>query len=311
MDVESAELRESVEEVRGRAVDGRTLGFLAILGAVALWGPSYVATKIVLAEMGPYLLAFVRFALATAFLGPVAVWSLKGQGGVRLPVRRLAVMGLTGGTLYFACQNAGLQYVTALEASLVGAVLPAIVALVSWAVAGEKLRPLQVTGVGLVVAGVALVAIISSGSQGATLNLLGYALLLGSAVSWAFFTLLGRRVGAEVPSAVVAAFVVAFGALFLLPLALFDLARGGWPALSPLAWAMVVFLGFGGSGLTFVLWNYGLKTLTAGVAGSLTNLVPFVGAFCAWAFLKEQLAWVHLWGGLTVLAGLRLVTWSR
>lgn len=207
-------------------------------------------------------------------------------------------MGLSGGALYFALQNAGQLYVTALEASLIGAVLPVVVALMSWLFLKERLRLSQVAGIGLTVAGVVFTVLWTAGARGATFSVAGYLLLTGSAVAWAVFTILGRGIDPETPSAVVAAFNVAFGALFLLPLAAWDLWHAGWPLFSPLGWAMLAFLGLGGSGLTYVLWNYGLKSLSAGEATTLTNLVPFVGAFSAWAFLGEPLTWVHLWGAL-------------
>lgn len=295
-------------DARTQAAQGRKLGFAAIFGAVLIWGPTYVATKIALVDMGPYLLAFMRFVLAIALLIPIAVNTLRKERNLKLPYGRLVLMGLTGGACYFAFQNLSLLYITAFEASLIGAMLPVVVAVVSWLVIGERLTPIQIGGIILAVAGVIFMTVLGNAALEASFSILGYLFLLGSAFSWAFFTILGRGVNATLPSTVVAAFNALFGAIFLLPLAIVDLAQSGWPQVSPLSWAMIAYLGLAGSGLSFLFWNYGLKTVSAGEAGTATNLGPFLGAYSAWAFLGEPITWAHIVGGIVVVAGVMLVT---
>ncbi|MGE5507331.1 MAG: DMT family transporter [Chitinophagales bacterium] len=289
---------------------GKLGGILCVLGAVAIWGPTYVATKIVLSEMRPFLLVFVRFLLSTVFLAPLA-WTTwrRLPAKPRLPLGKLAAMGLTGAALYYALQNAGQTYVTAVEASLFSALLPAITAVVAWLLVRERLGLWGLGGVALAVAGVVFMTIGSSSGQGGlSLSLTGYLLLLGGDVSWAVFTIIGQEVNASLPAAIVAFFNIAWGTLFVLPLTLYDLAGAGWPHVSLLSWAMIAFLGLGGSGLTFILWNHGLKTLSPGEATTLTNLVPFLGAASGSLVLKEPLTWAHLWGALLVVGGVLLVT---
>lgn len=288
----------------------KTVGVLCILGCVSIWGPTYVATKIVLGEMRPFLLVFVRFVLSILFLAPLAWTSWRRQEvKPRLPLGKLAAMGLTGAALYFALQNAGQTYVTALEASLFSAFLPAVTALVAWLLARERLGRTGIGGIALAVAGVIFMTLGSTSEHGGlSLSLAGYLLLLAGDVSWAVYTIIGREVNASLPAAVVAFFNIVWGALFILPLTLYDLAGSGWPHVSLLSWAMIAFLGLGGSGLTFIMWNHGLKTLSPGEATTLINLTPFLGAAAAWLVLKEPLTWAHLWGALLVVGGVLLVT---
>ena len=286
----------------------RKLGFAAICGAVLIWGPTYVATKIALVELGPYLVGFLRSVVALLLLGPILITSFGELKGQKLPFGRLLLMGLTGGAGYFAFQNLSLLYITAFEASLIGAMLPVVVAVVSWLVLGEKLTKVQVGGVFLAVIGVVFMSVLGNAAVETSFSLIGYLLLLGSALAWALFTILGRRVNAILAPTVVTAFNALFGAAFLLPLAMLDLVGSGWPQVSPLTWAMVAYLGLAGSGLAFLLWNYGLKTVSAGEAGTVTNLGPFLGAYFAWTFLGEPITWAHLVGGGIVVAGVMLVS---
>jgi drug/metabolite transporter (DMT)-like permease len=288
----------------------RTLGMLAVLASVMLWGPTFVASKLAMREVGPFMLAFIRFVLATVFMGTLAVVTqLRNPYKKKLPMGRLAAMGLLGGALHFSFENTGLWYVSALEAALVTAMLPAVAAVTAWILIREKLRPVQIGGIVLAVLGVVFVILAGADTRGATFNLFGYFLLIGSSVAWSVYSIISSKLDPEIPSALVAAYNVVFGAIFLLPTAAIDVVRnGGFHMPSPFAWLMIVFLGLGGSGITYLLWNFGLKSLSTGEANVFTNLIPFIGAVCAWFFLKEPLTWTHLWGGLTVAAGVVLVT---
>jgi drug/metabolite transporter (DMT)-like permease len=45
---------------------------LALTGAAMLWGTSFVAAKVVLVDLPPVAVAFLRFAIAAAVLVPIA-----------------------------------------------------------------------------------------------------------------------------------------------------------------------------------------------------------------------------------------------
>ena len=131
------------------------LAALALTAAATLWGTSFVAAKVVLAELPSVTVAFLRFAIAAAVLAPLAC-----RGGSRLALgAQPALLGLTGVTLFFLCQNAGLRQTSAAHATLIlGGGLPVLTALLAAGSLGERPTRRQLTSLACSLAGVVAVA---------------------------------------------------------------------------------------------------------------------------------------------------------
>ena len=205
----------------------------ALLGAVTIWGTTFVATKLALRDLGPFALTLVRFLLALLALLPLA-WRERCHAAARapLPWRALALAGLLGGGLYFALQNLGLLYTTASEASLILACIPALVALLSALLLRERIGLLRAAGVAASVLGVAVIVVADRAARWQGSGLLGDLLIVATAVAWAAYTVLGKHSGGRATPAVLSAATVGFGALFLLPLAGYEALTRPLPALT-------------------------------------------------------------------------------
>lgn len=232
----------------------RLLGTLAALGAVSIWGLTFVPSKVALAEMGPFTLAVLRFSVALVVILTVALKSHPHPSRWRkLSWGTLALLGLTSVTLYFGLQNLGLARTSASEAGLVSGSVPAITALLSALTLRERISSLRWLGIVLSITGVAAVVLAgqSSGSRG---SLEGDLLVLGGAIAWAFYTLINKNAGGKMPESLLLAYTMAFGTLFLLPPAAVELATAGFGPVSPAGWLSVLFLGLGGSAASFCCW---------------------------------------------------------
>lgn len=97
----------------------------------ALWGGSFLFTRIAVPEFGPFALIELRVGLAALVLLPLLAWS----GGLLQLWRRagvLAVLGLTSSALPFVLYAWATLTVTAGFASVVNATTPLFTALVAW-----------------------------------------------------------------------------------------------------------------------------------------------------------------------------------
>ena len=281
----------------------RLTGVAAALGAVLIWGLTFVPGKIALAEMGPFTLAVIRFCLALAVLLPLAYRDRPADLG-RLPWRTLAVLGLTGVALYFGLQNLGLARTSATDAGLISGSVPAVTAARSAIVLKERLGPLRVLGIGGSIAGVA-VMVLNSASGGES-SLEGDLLLLGAPLAWAVYTLLNKRIGGTTSESLLLVITMAFGILFLSPGALFEVATAGFGPVTLSGWISVLFLGLAGSAGSFICWNAALRRLAAAEASTYINLVPMVSVVAAALMLGEHLALPQILGGALVVLGVYL-----
>jgi drug/metabolite transporter (DMT)-like permease len=295
---------------RERKLPERWLGIAAVATVMVVFGSTFVAIKIALEEIEPFTLAFGRFLIALVFFAPFL-----GRGRGEVQAWQLAAMGFLGVTLFFTLQNWGLVYTTAANASIVLSAIPALTAIIGRVALGETLGFVRGSGIFLSMVGVAVVV---TGGSPAELyraaagdvvlsgTLLGDLLVLGAALCWALYTVLGRRVVTRLPHAVVTAYTIAWGTLFLAPLTLGEiLIRGvSWP--SAKVWGALLFLAVAASGLAFFLYLFALTRLQAGEASVYVNLSPVVTLVAAHLVLAEPIALPQLVGAAVVLFGVYL-----
>lgn len=279
------------------------LPILALLAAVLLWGLSYPAMKSVLAALDPQAVMWARMAVALLVLTPVL-------RRVRPRFRRadaaaLAVMCLLMPCAYFFFESNALRYTTAMQAGIVSATVPLLVACGAALFLKERLTPRSLAGLVLALAGVSLMSLLGQASETAANPLLGNALEVCAMVCAAGSMLLLKRLAGRYGSWSLTILQTVAGAVFFLPGAPEVFRRA--PAL--LAGGQVWVLLFLGSAVTlgaFGLYNFGMSRLPAGRASAFINLVPVLAVFFGWLLLGESLTPGQAWAALLVLAGVGL-----
>jgi drug/metabolite transporter (DMT)-like permease len=270
---------------------------LALIGAAALWGTSFVASKVVLAQLPPVTVACLRFAIAAAVLVPLAY---RGCSRPALGPQAM-LLGLSGITLFFLCQNAGLRHTSAAHATLIlGGGLPILTALFGACVLDERPARRQLVGLCCSVSGVMAVAGFGW-AAGSTLR--GDGLLLLATIAGATYTILGRRAFAGADMLAVLAGSTGWGALFLVPPALAEVVLTGVPRPSLETVGVLLYLGLGCSALAFALCAFGLRHLTAAQNAIISTVELPVGLLAATVLLGEVLSPLQLVGSVLLLAG--------
>jgi len=285
---------------RPRRFANTSRGPLALLLTVTIWGSSYVVTKSALSEIGPFALNVARFVVAFAILAPLA----HGKGyRLRLSFQPTFLrFGLTGVALFYGLQNLGLRYTSAVNTVLVQTTIPAVTALLAVWLLKERLGRAQIAGIALALVGTAIVALAGGGSRDAPHPLWGNALIVGTVIAWAVYTIQGKKLSAQYPALVSTTAAIGAGLAILLPLGVGELALGGLPRLSGQAAVAVLFLGVVASALSMFLWNYALDSVPASVASLYLNLIPVVGVALA-LLTGETISAGQLAGGLLTLVG--------
>lgn len=274
-------------------------GLLALLAAVLIWGSTFVLTKGLLDQIGPFTLAVARFVIALAVLVPLA-----RRHGFRprlVLTRRYLLFGASGVTAYFGLQNLALVFTTAGSAALISALIPAMTAV--WAAVVLKERPTRVQLAGIVLSVIGVSLVVRSGlALGDVRALAGNLMMLGTTWVWAVYTVEGRKLAADTPALVLSTASIAAGTLLLLPLAAVELLVQGPKDLQWSGVAGIAYLGVGASALTFWLWNWALRHVRAPAAAAAVNLVPVVGLAFAVTAGEAVTPLQLLGGGIAVVA---------
>ena len=282
--------------------------YLKLLATMFFWGGTWVAARYAVQTVAPLGVAVWRFLFAAASLLVLVIWKYG-----RLPAlsRRelLVVLGLgtTGIFLYNLAFLYGMQHIAAGRGALVVATTPIITLLAAAWLLKEGMTALKALGSLLALAG--CLTVIGKGDPLALLGGkvgAGETLILGCAVMWAAYTLLGRIGTQTMPALVMTAYASAAGFVMLLVLALLADPARLVPDYSAGAWGAILFLGLFGTTLGFTWFSAAVQEIGAQRASIFINLVPVAAVLQGALLLGERLDPSVLAGGAIVIAGVML-----
>jgi drug/metabolite transporter (DMT)-like permease len=275
---------------------------------VLLWSSGFLAGTIATRSSPPFALTVWRFLIAAVLLAGIAVVTRAPWPRTRKAWRDLVITGVLLQGLQFGAAYGALAFgVPAGLGALVLCLAPALVAVLSWPVLGERLGRAGWWGSGLALAGTLVAGVHHLVTAGGSPTGLG--LLFLGLVGFAGGTLYQKRAGASMDLRTGTAVQFLTGAVAVLPVALFT--EHGLPlpstgsGLAALGWIVVVN-SIAGAILLFVLLRRGTG---AGVSG-LLYLVPPVTAVLAVPVLGQPLEALTVVGMVVTLSGVVLVNRS-
>lgn len=279
-------------------------GHVTALIVVALWGTTFVSSKVLLSNgLMPADIFFYRFALAYLCMCLVSHKRLFSES----IADELTLMGLgvMGGSLYFLTENMALLYSTASNVSILVSTTPLLTAFVlAIFYRSERLNGRQVACSFLAFVGVVLV--VFNGRFVLHLNPLGDALALGAALTWAFYSLLMKRLMGRYPSDFITRKVFIYGILSILPYYVFisPLNVDGTLLLRPLVVSNLLFLALAASMGGYLLWNWTMARLGAVKATNYIYAQTLFTMAVAAIVLGERITAMALAGTLVLIAGM-------
>lgn len=186
---------------------------LYLLLCTVLWGGTFVAIKLALAESPPLLLVGLRFGIAALVFGAVFHREILAANRTQLAQGFLLGVFVFGG---FGFQTLGLEYTTVARSAFLTQLLVVFTPFLQLALYRRRPATATLLGIGLVVAGMYLLT-----SPEGRLNLnYGDFLTLLCAISYSFYVIYVDRYGGAESAAVLSFFQTMFMALISLSLSL-------------------------------------------------------------------------------------------
>ena len=281
---------------------------LAQLFVVGLWASTFLVTKAVFVEISPLAFAFVRFALMTVLA--FAILALRSRGRFppirRSDLLRFLVAGVTGYTLYQLGFVLGLDRTSPFSSSLLIAMVP-FFTMVFLALTGE--RPPRLAWIGLAVGlvGVVIFLVDKIGSPG---SLVGDALSLGAAVSFALYGLINRPLVRTYPPEAYTAYALLAGTIPLLLISTPAALAQNWGAISFWGWVGIIYMVVLPVYVAYMIWNWAISRRGAATATSMSLLVPILSGLLSVPLFGEQFGFLKLLGAAFVLGGLLIIRYS-
>ncbi|HLK54152.1 MAG TPA: EamA family transporter [Candidatus Angelobacter sp.] len=278
-----------------------------------LWGSTYLAMRVIVRDLPPYVAGAVRYLVA----GPIMLTALALMGRkVRLTapdLRRLLVISI----LLLSLGNIGVlwgeEYVSSGLASLVVALVPVwVVMLEAWVFRAGRMTPKGLFGLAFGIVGllVLLWPRIASGSRLGQLELFGAAILAGASFLWALGSIFSHRYHLSVDVFVSAAWQMtlagAVNGIIALIFGQFQKTHWTTPALTGIGY-LVVF----GSWAGYTAYIYLLEHVPTPKVATYAYVNPIVAVFLGWIILHEQVDAFMLLGTAIIIASVWLVNTSK
>jgi drug/metabolite transporter (DMT)-like permease len=278
-----------------------------------LWGSTYLAMRVIVRDMPPYVAGTVRYLVA----GPImlAACALLGRK-ISLTRRDLGQL-LVISILLLSIGNIGVLwgeiYVSSGLASLIVALVPIWVVMIeAWIFRAGRMTAKGLFGLAIGIVGllVLLWPRISSGTHLGRLELLGSGILAGASFFWALGSVFSHRFNLTVDVFASAAWQMTLGGLVNGAVALltgqFQKTHWTFSALSSIGY-LVIF----GSWLGYSAYIYLLEHVPTPKVATYAYVNPIVAVFLGWIILREHVDIFMLLGTAIIIASVALVNTSQ
>lgn len=290
----------------------RQQGLTAILSANVIFGLNTPVTKALMDRwMTP-----VGYTITRMFFGAVLFWLIglflktdKVERKDLLTIMIGGLMGFIGTQLLF---SQALKYTTPVIYSLLMALTPVVVLVLSAIFLKEGIPFRKIIGIVISISGAGLIIYLSGdGGPTGSNNSLGILLAILCVFCYAGYLTLTRKISMKYNPITIAKWMFLVSALAALPLTFYGgldnqeiYSESGtlW------AYALLMFSLLFSTTLAFFLMPYALKRLEASTASIFMNLQPIVASVVAIAVGQDLLTWDKPVAALLVIFGVYLVT---
>ena len=273
-----------------------------------IWGINFSVTKLAIGQIPALPFTAIRFALASALL-----WAILRvtEGPADLPraeVRRLAVLGVVGNTIYQIAFVLGLARTSATNSSLILATVPTVVAVVAGVLGLERITARMWWGIGLGTLGVVLV-IATSGVEFSSGTIAGDLLTVLAVLCWAGYTVGLRTLPAGFSPLRVTTVTTIAGLPGLLLVGLPGLLRLEWAGIPATAWTALAYATVLSLVVAYLLWNRSVQAVGGTRTAIYMCVTPLVAVGAAWVMLGERAQPLQAVGAVLIVAGVLLTRW--
>ncbi|MFZ2145917.1 MAG: DMT family transporter [Sedimentisphaerales bacterium] len=282
--------------------------YVKLLLTALFWGGTFVAGRIVSQNVGPFSIAFLRFAIASIFL-ILLTWNIEGKLPAlkKFQIIPVILLGMTGIFTYNVMFFKGLKIIQASRASLIIATCPVFITIFSAFFLKEKLNLTK--GLGIVISVCGAVVAISKGNINRIFETglgLGELYIFCCVLSWVAYSLLGKAVMNNLSPLASVSYSAVVGAVALSIPAYFEGLFQNIRNQSVLDWLCISYLGVFGTVIGFVWYYQGVERLGPTKAGLFINFVPIFAILCAFFILQEPITPSLAVGTVLVISGVYL-----
>ncbi|GAB3267844.1 DMT family transporter [Chitinimonas naiadis] len=286
----------------------RPLAYACLALSMSLVGCYVALSKPLTAVLPVFLLAWLRFGI-----GGVAMlhWLKKPADEVPMTGQTRSLLFLEsflGNFLFTICMLFGVSMTSAVSAGVIMAAIPAAVAIMSWALLGERITLRVGMAVGCAVSGIGLLALSHDAAADHGQHWLGNLLVFGSVLCEAAYAVIGKKLTGVLSPRRITALINLWGFVLMTPMGAYLAWSFDFQAVHVSSWLLLVFYALAASVWTVWLWMTGLQGVPASQGGVFTVMLPISAALVGLLWLGEPLSGMQVLAFAIALLGVLLAT---
>lgn len=275
------------QSISGSERKSAFLYHIAAFSVIAVWGTSFVSTKVLL-DAGLHAVEIYVYRFLVAYLIVLAACHKKLWANSAVDELLFAVCGLCGGSIYFIAENTALNYTLTSNVSLLTTLSPLLTTLLIGAIYKNE-RPGVWIYVGSAIAITGVGCIIFKSGFHLEVMPLGDLLALSASFSWAIYSIVLRKVNANYTALFITRKTFFYGLLTALPFMAFEPEIAPLSALcEPVVFLNLLFLSLTASLLAYVIWSQTVKRLGAIKASNYLYFQPVMTMIVSAVILPDD-----------------------
>lgn len=281
----------------------------ALLGGLAfafIWSSAFTSAKIIVTNAPPLTVSAIRFLIAGLIALALARILRQSFTLTRQQWQLTVIFGICQNALYLGLNFVAMQTVEASLAAIIASSLPLLVALAGWLIAREALRPLGMVGL---IGGMTGVFLIMGTRLTEGVDPVGIALCGIGALALTFATLAVRGASSGGNVMVVVGFQMLIGSAVLwVPALALETWVVNWSVTVVAAFLYTLFLpGL----LATMVWFWLVRRIGATRAATFHFLNPFFGVAIAAVLLGETIGSLDVIGVVVIALAILAVQFSK
>lgn len=288
--------------------------YIMMVFSSLLTSGAYIAGKLAVLQFPPLALTFYRFLFALPLIFVVLyIYQPDNWLPKKHEMPYIVLLGAIGIFVYHALFFSALKHTTAINSSLVAAINPILVALLSFFVLGDQIPWPRALGIILSFAGVLLT--ITNGNWKLLINMnlnFGDIIMFLAVCIWAVYSVFNRKVMIqfEITPLKLTAYCFLVGVIISFPFYLAQKPSTYLIHTTASGWLSVCYLAVCSSVLAYLFYNIAIRKVGAARAAVFANLVPVFTIIQSIIFLRESFGWFKFLSTVLIISGVFLTTRS-
>jgi drug/metabolite transporter (DMT)-like permease len=286
----------------------KTWAHLSLLAANIIYGVNYSIAKAVMPDyIKPFALVSVRSIFAAGLFWITSLFM------PREPVTRKDLLYLFGCSFFGVVINqilflAGLNLTSPINSSIIISTNPIFAFVFAALLLKEKISFLKGSGLAIGLTGVLLLILQNGTPDLGSSTFFGDVITLINTISWAFYTIVIKRMLEKYHPITVMKWTFFFGMFTTVPAGYSQWSTMDWSAITLFAWLGIAFIVIFATYLGYLLISFGLRRLSPTIVSTYTYIQPVIAAYIASMIGQDHIDIVMVVSALLIFAGVYVVS---